>query len=253
MIKYYIYAHKRKTDGTVFYIGKGSIARSKTKNSRSKHWTNTVKKHGYDIVIVKSFTDEKKAYEYEIKAIKILRWIGCRLCNIADGGEGGLSGHKLTSEHKQRLRLAKLGKKQSKNHALKSASAKKGKKQPRDAVEKVIGLKRKKVINSLGEIFESATQAAREMSKKCNRYASQGNLSACANGIRNEAFGLNWSYDTSKIPEDPKPKQKPVKNITLGVTYRSLYEAADVHNIAYQCISLAINKGGKCKGFEWSY
>ena len=222
--KFYVYSHLRKTDRSVFYIGKGSGSRCKSKSGRNRHWHNIVKKNGYLIEIIKDKMTNEEACSLEIKLIKENR---SDLCNVASGGESGLVGIKLTDEHKEKLRIAKLGKKQSKEHAERSAMAKVGKKQPRDAVEETISKKRKKVINSNGEVFKSASDAARELTKRIGVNASQGNISMCCNGCRNEAYGMSWSYDTSNTPDSPSGITASMKRIKCsnGMEFNSTMDA----------------------------
>ena len=250
--KFYVYIHRRKTDNSIFYVGKGSGNRVFSKSGRSNHWRNIVKKHDYIVEIIRYFNCELEAYEYETHLIGEMRSNMERICNVANGGEGGLSGTKLKDEHKEKLRKAKLGKKQLPEHAKKSSMAKIGKKQPRSAVEYVIGLKKKKVINSDGEIFDSATEAARSLSKRLGITASQGNISMVCRGERCNAYGLSWSYDTKVIPT--------VSITTVfcdnGMKFNSTKEAAEwVKKYRGRALSSnitnAVRNNGTAYGFRW--
>lgn len=252
--KYYVYLHKRKSDGTIFYVGKGCGVRAKVKTGRSKHWLNTVKKHGYiiDFAFTNLTSDEAKRIEKEL--IKNLRQSGASIVNISSGGDGGLDCEMYTKETKEKMRAAKLGKKQMPEHAAKSASAKIGKKQPKAAVEYVIGLKKKKVINSDGEVFESASLAAREISAKLGINASQGNISMSCRGERLEAYGKAWSYDLSKLPK----LRKRVVKCSNGMIFNSVVEAAKwVSSWRGRCapsgITNSIFGGKKAYGLSWVY
>lgn len=256
---FYVYVHKRATDGSVFYIGKGKGARDKSRSGRSKHWRNIVQKNGYSIERIFQNLTEDEAYLLEIKAISEYRGKDERICNVANGGNGGLSGTVLTDDHKEKLRNAKLGKQQMKDHAIKSAKAKIGKKQPIEAVNYVIGLKKKKVINSDGEIFESASHAARVMSESLGIYVSQGNISMCAIGKRKNAYGKTWSYEISKKPKflETKYNCKKIK-CSNGIVFESVQKAKDwVKSIrgyaTHQSISLAARKNKPAYGYKWSY
>lgn len=59
---FYIYAHRKLSDNTIFYIGKGSGYRAYSKKSRNKHWMNIVKKHGLNIEIVLINLTEDQAF-----------------------------------------------------------------------------------------------------------------------------------------------------------------------------------------------
>lgn len=227
MKEFYVYVHIRKSSGTVFYVGKGKGDRVNSRSGRSAHWRSTADKHGIIRKIIMETDAEDEAYLFEAKVIKILRWIGCNLVNIANGGEGGLSGCTLSDDHKEKLRNAKLGKKQSKEHATKSALAKKGKKQPIEAVEKVAAKKRKLVVRSDGVIFNSVAEAARKTSIELGVNVSQGNISACCLGKRNNTCGFSWSYDVLTKP-DFKPTKFNIKKVSNGsVVFDSVQDAVN--------------------------
>lgn len=257
---FYVYIHKRNDNGNIFYVGKGHGYRSKSKSGRSKHWLNIVNKHGYTIEYVKTELTEDESFSLEIETIAQLRLSGIKLCNLSNGGDGP-SGHIMSDEQKRILSKIHTGRKQTDEHAQKSRTAKIGKKQPRDAVEKTISLKRKKIINSDGEIFESASFAAREIKKRTGINASQGNISMAAKGIRNEAYGYTWSYDTSKIPEEFNeiPNAKKIINETTGAVFNSVQDARRwVHSIRGRANNQPISacaRGESCSayGYIWRY
>lgn len=249
---FYVYGHYRETDGALFYIGKGQDKRAWSKSGRSNHWRNIVKKNGYFIRLIHETECELEAYKLEIKEILEARTKGRSICNIANGGEGGLSGIPMEKYHKDKLRDAKLGKSQMPEHARKSAMARVGQKNTKEHIENTVKHKRKMVINSNGHIFASASAAARDL--KC----SQGNISMCARGERRECKGLSWSYDITKAPEAPKPLAKMVKNITLDQWFSSLKCAVEFieserGSATQQSISLSARTGSQAYGYHWSY
>lgn len=212
---FYVYVHRRATDGRIFYVGKGKGDRIKSMSRSNPHWKNIANKHGFTYQIVMRCNSEECAFSIEKALIK--HYGRETLCNMTDGGEGvsgyahtvesklkmsgprpntnqWLKGKKMPDELKEKLRDAKFGKKQSKEHAEKSRKAKLGKKQPRDAVEYVMTFRRVKIVNDDGEEFFSVRSAANEMSKRLGVNASQGNISMCLKGKRNKAYGHKWSY-----------------------------------------------------------
>lgn len=258
---FYVYLHRRKTDGTVFYVGKGCGSRSTARGGRNKWWRRIEAKHGFYHEILRGGLTNDQACQLEIETIASLRGSGVELCNIASGGESGLVGIPLSEPHKEILRQRKIGTTQSPEHARKSAMAKVGKKQPRDAVEAVIAKKRKPVINSSGNVFASASHAAKAMAKLLGVYPSQGNISMAARGERLEAYGYGWSYDTSKIPDAPSPIKSNMKNVICsnGMEFNSTQDATrwvrswrgSANN---QCITAcARNEKGSAYGLTWSY
>ena len=261
---FYVYAHKKIDTGEIFYIGKGKLGRCYSSSGRNKHWVNTVNKHGgYTVSFVKTCMSEAEAFDIEIKAIYFYRSIGLNLCNKSSGGEGN-HGVVHTDETKMKFRMAKLGKKQKPEHAKKSASIRVGQKNTPEHTEATISKKRKKVINSDGELFISASDAARKVGSRIGVKCSQGNISMCCRGLRNEAYGYNWSYDITKKPAAPtgiNPLSKKIKNVTTGDVFNSCKDA--VHYIkdigiskkpVRQHISQCARGESKfAYGFEWEY
>lgn len=89
-----VYLHRKKTDGTIFYVGMGNPDRpyQKKDKARSIVWHRVVKKYGYYIeVIVKNLT-KQEAFDIEVDLIKKFgrkdKSLG-NLVNLTDGGEGG--------------------------------------------------------------------------------------------------------------------------------------------------------------------
>lgn len=252
--KYYVYLHKRKTDNSIFYVGKGCGPRAKVESGRSRHWHNTAKKHGYIIDFAFKDLTAEEAKKKERDLIKELRKSGALLVNISSGGDGGLDCEMYTEETREKMRAAKLGRKQNPEHAMKSARAKIGKMQPRDAVEKTRKARSKKVINSAGEVFVSASDAARVLSKRTGLNCSQGNISMASNGIRREAYGFSWSYNTHVRPSFIKR----IIKCSNGMKFDSVVDAAN-----WVCswrgksipsnITNAMSRDKTAYGFKWKY
>lgn len=259
--EFYVYLHKRKTDGTIFYVGKGKGSRATAKGGRNRWWKSVEAKSGFYHEILQDGLTNEQACQLEVETIASLKVSGVRLCNIAAGGESGLVGIPLSEPHKEILRQRKIGKKQSPEHARKSAMAKVGKKQPAEAVEALIAKKRKPVINSDGDVYQSACHAAKAMAEKLGVYPSQGNISMAARGERAEAYGRAWSYDTSKTPDAPSPIKASMKKVfcSNGMEFNSTQDATrwvaswrgSANN---QCITAcARNEKGSAYGFTWRY
>lgn len=88
---FYVYAHKKKTTGVIFYIGKGSADRAWSKSGRSKIWHNTVNKHGLIVEILECNLQEWWAFELEKNLIALYGRLTDKagpLVNLTDGGEG---------------------------------------------------------------------------------------------------------------------------------------------------------------------
>lgn len=97
VISYYVYEHRRKDTGDVFYIGKGTRSKKKAYGrsisieNRNIIWRRIVKKaNGFDAIVLAEFILEDYAFEYEKELIKHYGKLvdGGTLCNLTDGGEG---------------------------------------------------------------------------------------------------------------------------------------------------------------------
>lgn len=153
----YVYAHKKLSDSSLFYIGISNdinYKRAKSINGRSKLWRKIVNKHGFSFYILHdniSFNEAKDLERFYVnKYGRIDLKNGC-LCNMTDGGEGKVG--YITSEDTRRLMS------QSKSGTILSRKTK-------DSISKS---KQKIVVNLLNGIFyESAQEAAYYNSIKSN-------------------------------------------------------------------------------------
>lgn len=84
---FYVYLHKRPTDNSVFYVGKGKENRAWTNKSRSPHWQHVVDKHGGFLVeIIKENLTEQEAFELEALTVR-----GIGIENLTNKTLGGIS------------------------------------------------------------------------------------------------------------------------------------------------------------------
>jgi hypothetical protein len=135
--KFYVYVHRKKSDGNVFYIGKGTGRRFKSKEGRNQHWKNVAEKHGWEAEIIAFFLQERCAFSYERILISLIGMNN--LANKTNGGEG-VSGYKAPPEVRAKLSAARLGAKKSPEHAEKVAAWHRGKKRP-ESTKKLISEK----------------------------------------------------------------------------------------------------------------
>ena len=114
----YAYIHC-KPDTTPFYVGKGSVKRSKKLYGRNEHHTRTVEKYGKENILIGRIecSSDEIAFELERGLVKCLKRSGVELTNQTEGGLGGLQdqeawnkGKKLSPEHRAKLSAARMGK-----------------------------------------------------------------------------------------------------------------------------------------------
>ena len=116
----------RASDGSVFYVGKGTGNRVLARGGRSTHWHRIVSKHGLRAEIVSRWDLEEDAFEHEKSLIAHYRSLGLSLCNLTDGGDGFSVGHKVTEDTRAKIRAAHVGMKPSAETAAKIGAANKG-------------------------------------------------------------------------------------------------------------------------------
>gem|GEM_PF-3892038 len=109
--KFYVYAHYRKSDGQLFYIGKGCASRYSSIYGRSRFWSHIVKKHGFRPRKIKVNMYEQCSLSLE----KVLIFLHSDLiCNLAPGGSGGLAGVPRSQDWKDKVANYHRGRKRSK-------------------------------------------------------------------------------------------------------------------------------------------
>lgn len=113
--KYYVYVHRRSTDGTVFYVGKGQGRRAWNSSKRSQYWKNIATKHGRTVGIVMRFDNEVCAFSMECALIKF--YGRASLCNLTIGGDG-TSGYIMSEKTKEKIGAKSIGRKFSKEERL---------------------------------------------------------------------------------------------------------------------------------------
>ena len=62
---FYVYVHKKKSSGEVFYVGKGSGKRAWSSFGRNELWKRTANKYGWYVEIVENNLQDWYAFELE--------------------------------------------------------------------------------------------------------------------------------------------------------------------------------------------
>lgn len=121
----YVYVHRKKTDGRIFYVGKGRNKRAWKKTQRSDWWKRIEAKHGRTVEIVLRGMTDDQAFQLEKELID---WLGIEnLCNLRDGGDGGYAmkpetkakmsamhkGRVVSAETREKMRISSTGRKHS--------------------------------------------------------------------------------------------------------------------------------------------
>ncbi len=133
---FYVYVHRKKSDSSIFYVGKGTKDRAYRKKGRNRYWHNIVNKHGYYVEIVQNHISEWVALELEKYLISEYKNLGYKLCNLTEGGEG-ISGYAHTEEAKKRVSIANTGKTHTEEARKKMSESRKGRKLSPESIKQI--------------------------------------------------------------------------------------------------------------------
>jgi hypothetical protein len=86
--KYVVYLHYTKDNNKVFYVGEGTIRRSKTRSGRNIYWQRVVAKHGFTVKIIANNLTKIEALKLEKLTIKGLKRTGYNLTNLINSSIG---------------------------------------------------------------------------------------------------------------------------------------------------------------------
>lgn len=111
--RFYVYVHRKESDNSVFYIGKGCGSRAWNTHCRNKFWKNTFKKHGVIVDVVASDLFEDDAYSLEEDLISLYMAFKCRLCNLSKGGKN----EKFSDYSKKQMSISRKGRPATKGSA----------------------------------------------------------------------------------------------------------------------------------------
>lgn len=229
-----LYIHTRKTDGGIFYVGIGNEKRPYTKTKRNYYWNNTVKKHGYDVTILKTNMGWKEACELEIKMIAFYGRIkpnpknlnyGC-LVNMTDGGDGA-NGHIHSKETREKISKGNTGKKASEETKQKMRKIMTGKYigEKSSMFGKTHSEENKKKISE-------RMRGNNHMFGKTHSEKTKKKMSERMRGENNHRFGKKASEETKKKMSEKRSgekhpnAQKVICNITNKI-YNCIKDAAE--------------------------
>lgn len=134
-------------DGFLRYVGKTKLVLSErldqhcrdTKKTHKGRWIRSLLKSGKkpSIFLIEECESEKVALENETFYVRYFRYIGCKLTNSTDGGEGVVN---PTAQARLNMSLSHLGKKlgkYSESHRKKIAEGNRGKKLSSETKQKI--------------------------------------------------------------------------------------------------------------------
>lgn len=86
---FYVYEWFIKKTGEIIYVGKGCNNRYKVRK-HNRFFNDMIRRFDCESRIIKYFENEKDAFDYEYIRVHELKEIGQCVCNIYEGGTGGV-------------------------------------------------------------------------------------------------------------------------------------------------------------------
>lgn len=250
MNPYYTYLHRKQSDNSVFYIGKGRGNRAHSRSGRSSKWKRCAEKHGIVVEVLAGWPTEREALDHECFLIKCFREMGADLCNHTDGGEG-VSGLKHSEASKRRMAQAKLGKPQSAESIAIRVSKLRGQKRSADIRAKLSSVQQDPLRRAkLSAALKAHARSEEHEMNLQQAYKSHERRSKISAALRGKA----------KSPEHVAKTLKPVICLNTGDRFDSLksavqwMQASGAEGVKSHQISMVLT--GKRKtvhGFRWAY
>ena len=289
---FYVYLHRKKTDGTVFYVGKGHGNRAGAQTQRNFHWKNVVKKHGFTVEYAQQDMTEDAAFTLEIELIakygRADKKLGT-LVNWTDGGEGA-SGVVVSAETRRKQSIAGKKRKIPLEQSLAALEIARLRAHTPEATEKRAaqhrGMKRSQstcenISRAKKEAFAKrkeqglSTHNARPVicietgerylsGEHANEALNITTVHDAANGAQLTAGGFHWVYEDESTPEKvneilnrkPKPTggQKKVVCVETGRIFNSVKAAGEWAQVkAHNISAMLLGLQKTAGGYRWAY
>ncbi len=241
--KIVVYLHRRKDTNEVFYVGIGLKDRPYDIRGRNNHWRNIVNKVGFNTEIIEDNLTWEEACERERYWIKFYGRRDLKegnLVNMTDGGNGAF-GLKHSTESKERIRRALVGKSFSEEHKKKISKTR---------IEKGIAIGKNNNMFGKKHTEESKLKMGVNIGRKFSE-ESRKRMSDSHRGLkRTEEQKINMSLASTV--------KKPVIQMDINgifiAEWDSLRHAARQTNSAQSAISsCCIGNRNHHKGYKWKF
>jgi group I intron endonuclease len=265
---FYVYEHRRKDSGMVFYVGKGKGSRATNLNNRNDYWNKVYNKAGgLAITYPVKNVDEELALLAEVELIDAYRRRGIRMVNVTDGGEGA-PGWIPTEETKRRIGEAN-------RHTPKARGERHGMYGKKHSEESLAKMREAQATREWGERHPFYGKHHTEETRKKISESRKGKRCGADNPFYGKTHTpevlqkIADAHKGRKASLEARAKQKaaalasapnkkavrPVFCITNGTWYYGLSEAARQLGLHRQAIRMVCNGKLKTTGghkFEWS-
>lgn len=188
---FYVYVHKKNSDGSVFYVGKGSGKRAWDWSKRTDLWKNLRRKHGITVEILKEGMSEPCSLTLERILIAKYRSKKQAQANLTDGGEG-TSGIKFSDDVKSRMSENQRNRYENEYERIKTSKAAGG----------------RAIVCSNGKEFPTGAHAFQWLTSNGVRCSGSNSILKCAHGSSFSAYGFSWWFKGDPPKEYVHPKER---------------------------------------------
>ena len=151
---FYVYEWFIKETGEIIYVGKGCNNRYKVRK-HNRFFNDMVRRFDCESRIIKRFENEQDAFDYEYVRVHELKEIGQCVCNIYEGGTGGVKSW-WTDDLRNRYSEKNVMKSENQRKRMKDSNPMSDPK----IAEKTNGQKRRKV--TIGNTTYNSIKEAKE-------------------------------------------------------------------------------------------
>ena len=151
---FYVYEWFIKETGEIIYVGKGCNNRYKVRK-HNRFFNDMIRRFDCESRIIKHFENEQDAFDYEYVRVHELKEIGQCVCNIYEGGTGGVKSW-WTDELRKRYSEKNVMKSENQRKRMKDSNPMSNPK----IAEKTNGQKRRKV--TIGNTTYKSIKEAKE-------------------------------------------------------------------------------------------
>lgn len=236
MWRHYTYLHRRATDGSVFYVGKGTekngratplYSRASDHKKRNRYWVRSVAKHGLLVEVYAMCIDDATAQELEKELIALYGKVadGGLLCNMTDGGDGH-AGLSPSEETRRKVSEANKGAKRTLAQRMAVSNAQKGVKNSKEQNEA-----HSRRMSGAGNPWYGKNPSKETLRKRSE--SMKGKLA----GEKHPFYGKKRPNVAAKISGGKSYRAKRVIDVLTGVVYDCASEAASAIGVSPQSLS----------------
>lgn len=247
-MRYYIYAHRRNDTGEIFYIGKGCGKRAWKKSDRSEWWKRVEAKNGRTVEIISRGLSENDAFELEQLVISEIG--RGHLCNLRDGGLGGISPSEST---RLKLSLAHKGKTVSDETREKKRIAGLGRKHSEETRAKIKAARALQKMTPMSDEARAKISAAKKGLLRTPEHCAA--ISSAKKGVSNGPMSADTKEKLRQVNLGRKHTKESIEKMSIAQTgKRHTAEAIAKLTISNQRLNAARRKPVKCSnGMTFPY